>query len=125
MKEDDCLFCTLQKDKSIVLKQNTTFYSIYDINPANQGHCLVIPKRHITSYFMLTDQEILDLHHLIKEIKKLLEEEMFIDGYNIGTNEGKAAGKTVDHLIFHIIPRYKGDVIHPEGGIRNILKYKG
>ncbi len=125
MKEEKCLFCNLQNDKTIMLKQNKSFYSIYDTSPANLGHCLIIVNRHITSFFDLKDNEIVDLYSIIKELKRLLEKQFSIDGYNIGVNEGKAAGRTVEHLILHIIPRYNGDVINPRGGIRNILKYKG
>ena len=125
MKEENCLFCNLKNDKTIVLKQNKLFYAIYDTKPASLGHCLLIPKRHTMSFFNLMDEEVVDLYSLIKELKQLLETQFSIDGYNIGVNEGKAAGRTVEHLILHIIPRHNGDVINPQGGIRNILKYKG
>lgn len=125
MKEEDCLFCRLKNDNTIILKQNKSFYSIYDINPVNLGHCLIIAKKHVTSFFDLADTEVVDLYNLIKELKKTLDQQFSIDGYNIGVNEGKAAGRTVEHLILHIMPRYNGDVINPQGGIRNILKFKG
>ena len=125
MKVEQCLFCNLKEDKTIILKQNKSFYSIYDISPVNLGHCLIIAKRHASSFFELTDNEALDLYSIIKELKKTLEQQFSIDGYNVGVNEGKAAGRTVEHLILHIIPRYNGDVINPQGGIRNILKFKG
>ena len=125
MKESECLFCRLKSDKTIVLKQSKFFYSIYDIHPANLGHCLIIAKRHVISFFDLSEEEVVDLYLLIKELKKTLDSQFSVQGYNFGVNEGKYAGRTVDHLIFHLIPRYNGDVINPGGGIRNILKYKG
>ncbi|MBI2148449.1 HIT family protein [Candidatus Woesearchaeota archaeon] len=125
MKENECLFCRLISDRTIILKQSKSFYTIYDISPVNLGHCLIIAKRHVISFFDLSDEESLDLFHLIKELKKSLDDQFSPNGYNIGVNEGKSAGRTVEHLILHLIPRYNGDVINPAGGIRNILKYKG
>ncbi len=125
MKESECLFCRLKSDKTIILKQNSLFYSIYDINPTNLGHCLIIAKRHVISFFDLSGEEINNLYELIKELKKTMDQQFSPQGYNIGVNEGKVAGRTVDHLIIHFIPRYNGDVINPAGGMRNILKYKG
>ncbi|MBS3152013.1 HIT family protein [Candidatus Woesearchaeota archaeon] len=124
MKEDECLFCRLKNDKTIILKQTKSFYAIYDINPVSLGHCLLIAKRHVTYFFDLKEDEVLDYHNLLKELKKTLDDQFSVHGYNIGVNEGKAAGKTVDHLILHIIPRYNGDILNPAGGIRNILKHK-
>ncbi len=125
MKESECLFCKLKSDKSIILKQNKTFYTIYDITPVSLGHSIIVTKKHITSFFDLKDEEFVDLYYIIKELKKTLDEQFNAQGYNIGVNEGKSAGRTVEHLILHVIPRYNGDVINPQGGIRNILKYKG
>ena len=124
MEKEPCLFCRLVNDRTIILKENKSFYAIYDIHPVSLGHCLIIAKRHITSFFDLEKNEILDFHSLILDLKKILDNQFSIDGYNIGVNEGKAAGRTVEHLILHLIPRYKGDVINPEGGIRNILRQK-
>ena len=124
MKESECLFCRLKTDKTIILKQNKNFYAIYDISPVSLGHCLIIAKRHVMSFFDLREDEVSDLYLLLKELKKTLDDQFSPHGYNIGINEGRAAGRTVDHIIFHIIPRYNGDVINPAGGIRNILKVK-
>lgn len=95
---------------------------IYDGFPVNKGHLLVIPRRHIENLFGLNRQEWNELQNAIADSKVFLDKNYKPDGYNIGVNVGKYAGQTVFHLHVHIIPRYKGDVENPRGGIRNIKK---
>jgi len=108
-----------------VIAQNDTFFAVYDEFPVSKGHTLIIPKRHVESFFDITREELEDFFNLLKKVKELLDEKFNPDGYNVGVNEGYAAGKTIDHLHVHPIPRYKGDVENPVGGVRNVIPGKG
>ena len=92
--------------------------------PVSKGHTLVIPKRHVGSFFETTDEERADLLVLLNKAKVVIQEEFNPDGYNIGINDGPAAGQTVLHLHMHLIPRYKGDRNDPRGGVRWIIPEK-
>ena len=104
----------------MICKDNN-YAAFYDKAPVNKGHAIVIPKEHIISLFDFPEDKINELFIFIKRVKEIIEAEYKPDGYNIGVNEGIAAGRSVDHLHIHIIPRYKGDITQPIGGIRNIL----
>ncbi len=90
---------------------------------------LIIPKRHFADFFEATDEEILAINDLLHKAKKLLQEKYKPDGFNIGVNIGYDAGQTIFHLHVHLIPRYKGDVEDPRGGVRplkeELVPYKG
>jgi len=101
------------------------FYARWDNFPANPGHAEVVPKRHIESFLGLTEKELTQMYRLVKETIEIIEMQHRPDGYNLGINEGEAAGRTVHHLHIHIIPRYAGDVKNPRGGIRNVIPGKG
>ena len=98
--------------------------AVFDEFPVSIGHTLIIPKRHVESLFELTDEELKDIYTLIVQSKNKLDELYKPDGYNIGINEGRAAGRTIDHVHIHIIPRYIGDVENPRGGIRGVIPDK-
>jgi diadenosine tetraphosphate (Ap4A) HIT family hydrolase len=98
--------------------------TIRDGFPISLGHTLVIPKRHVGSWFEITKDEQSDLFNLLERAKKALQGEFNPDGYNIGINDGPAAGQTVPHLHMHLIPRYKGDQEDPRGGVRWIITEK-
>ena len=123
MKE--CKFCRLKNGEQRILFQNKSFYSIYDTNPTTRGHVILIPKRHVASILNLENPEPLDLQECLKDTVKVIKKEFKPDGYNIGINDGEAAGQTIFHLHVHIFPRYKGDVRNPKGGVRNIIPGKG
>ena len=108
-----------------IIAQNNTFFAIYDEFPVSDGHVLIIPKRHVESIFDITREELEDLFDLIRKVRELVDRKYSPDGYNIGVNEGYAAGKTIDHLHIHLIPRYIGDVENPVGGVRNVIPGKG
>ncbi len=97
---------------------------IRDAYPVSPGHSLIIPKRHIASWFDLTEEERTRLFQHLSKAKTALEAEFKPDGYNIGINEGEAAGQTVLHLHVHLIPRYQGDIADPRGGVRWIFPDK-
>ena len=113
-----CLFCT---DPQGVILQNELAYSARDSYPVCPGHTVVIPKRHVASFFDLTPEEINACMELITEERKLLDQEFKPDGYNIGVNIGPTAGQSIFHAHIHIIPRYKGDVENPQGGVRHVI----
>ena len=122
-----CIFCEYNKSDYIV--ENELAFAIYDNFPVNKGHILVIPKRHFSSYFEAETAEIEAIFELTKKCKSILDENHSPDGYNIGVNINYAGGQTIMHLHQHIIPRYKGDVENPRGGIRklmpNLVEYDG
>ena len=88
------------------------------------GHTLVIPNRHIGSFFDLSTEENDALFQLIREQKRVLDAEFAPHAYNIGINDGPAAGQTVAHVHVHLIPRYRGDDADPRGGVRRVLPAK-
>lgn len=118
---DPCLFC---KDPRGVSLQHELAYSARDTYPTSPGHTLVIPRRHVANFFDLTAEEVAACMHLIREEKRLIDKEFNPDGYNIGVNVGSAAGQSIFHVHIHIIPRYKGDVENPQGGVRHVIPKK-
>ncbi len=117
-----CLFC---KDPRGVTIQHELAFSARDSYPASPGHTLIIPRRHVSSFFELTPEEVAACMELIGEEKRLIDEEFNPDGYNIGVNVGSAAGQSIFHVHIHLIPRYKGDVENPQGGVRHVIPKKG
>jgi len=120
MVENTCPFCHLTE---AVLK-NELAYARYDKYPVNEGHLHIIPYRHVSDYFELTKEEQAALHSLLVEGKDLLTEKYQPDGFNVGINIGEAAGQTVWHVHMHLIPRYKGDMDDPRGGVRGVIPGK-
>jgi diadenosine tetraphosphate (Ap4A) HIT family hydrolase len=116
-----CLFCTDPQGVSI---QHELAFSARDTYPTSPGHTLVIPRRHVSSFFDLTPEEVAVCMGLIQEEKKRIDEEFKPDGYNIGVNVGSSAGQSILHVHIHIIPRYKGDVENPQGGVRHVIPKK-
>jgi len=115
----NCHFCNLKTPKIVI--ENELAWSIKDGYPLTAGHSLIIPKRHVVSWFDTTDTEQRALWQLLREMKTYLEEEYHPQGYNIGINDGIVAGQTVMHLHIHLIPRYQGDCSEPRGGVRWIF----
>lgn len=116
-----CLFC---KDPRGVSLNNELAYSARDSYAVSPGHTLIIPRRHVASFFDLTSDEINACMELVNEERKALDKEFKPDGYNIGVNVGQAAGQSILHAHIHMIPRYKGDVENPQGGVRHVLPKK-
>jgi diadenosine tetraphosphate (Ap4A) HIT family hydrolase len=120
MNHNDCPFC----DSSESIVENDLAYVRYDKYPVNDGHLLVIPFRHVSDYFDLTDDELLSMQALLEAARTIIDGERDPDGYNIGINVGEAAGQTVMHVHMHLIPRHKGDVDDPSGGVRGVIPDK-
>jgi len=97
---------------------------VRDAFPISPGHTLIIPKRHVGSFFELEADERAELLALLDKAKVVADEEFSPQGYNIGINDGAAAGQTVPHLHIHLIPRYQGDRPDPRGGVRWIIPEK-
>ena len=114
-----CIFCELRED---ILFENDLAIAFFDNHPVSKGHTLVIPKRHVETYFDLNEKEIEAMFQLSIKVKEHLDREYHPDGYNVGFNVLEAGGQSVMHAHMHIIPRYKGDVPHPRGGIRKVAK---
>ena len=117
----DCPFCNLKEN---ILFENDYAVAFFDSYPVSKGHTLIIPKRHSEHYFELTKKEIEAIFELSQKVKEYLDKEFHPDGYNIGFNVLEAGGQSVMHTHMHVIPRYKGDVEKPRGGIRKIVKQK-
>ena len=119
-----CVFCE-QKTLPIV-HENTSAYAMYDSSPVTPLHALVIPKRHITEYFDLSDTELSDCHELLRLMRdEIQKQDPSVLAFNVGINVGKAAGQTIFHCHIHLIPRRSGDVEDPRGGIRHVIPGKG
>lgn len=117
-----CPFCTLPPERILLTSSHGII--IRDGYPITPGHTLVIPRRHVDSFFNLTAEERVDLLGLLDQAKAGIEKEFKPDTYNVGINDGPAAGQTVPHLHIHLIPRYTGDVTDPRGGVRWIIPGK-
>ena len=107
---NSCPFCTLPPER--ILLTNAVGWVIRDGFPVSPGHTLIIPKRHVGSFFDLV------------QAQADIAAEFLPAGYNVGINDGAAAGQTVPHLHIHLIPRFQGDVPDPRGGVRWVIPHK-
>ena len=121
-----CLFCRIISNdtRKEILLQNDLAVMIRDTEPVSNGHSLIIPRRHVSSFFDTSPEERTALMALLDQTKKDLDRDFSPDDYNVGINDGPLAGQSIPHLHIHIIPRYKGDKDDPRGGIRWILPEK-
>jgi len=153
--EKDCYFCKVSRSEADpFIFENRSFIGIFDTNPVNPGHALVIPRRHVASIFDLNKAEQADYFDAIRGVKGVIETTDMQDlyqqmlgrdylqdrprdhietvlklpflahkpnAYTIGNNDGREAGRSIDHLHVILLPRYKGDVDNPGGGIRNVI----
>ena len=117
-----CVFCTLQRER--VVDENVTAITIRDDYPVSPGHTLLMPKRHTGSFFGLSLEERNDILCLLDRAKAAIDMELNPQGYNVGINDGRAAGQTVPHLHVHLIPRFDGDMRDPRGGVRWVIPEK-
>ena len=118
-----CIFCnTLNED---FVFENDLAFASFDSYPVSNFHSLIIPKKHTENYFDLNNDEILACNDLILKIKnKIQNEDSSVLGFNIGVNSGKVAGQSILHCHIHLIPRRKGDVENPQGGVRGVIPAK-
>jgi len=118
-----CPFCELSS-KLEIIAESSSAVAFLDGYPVSKGHTLIIPRRHVASYFDLTEAEQQELWQLVNRCKTILEERYHPDGFNVGINVNEAAGQSVFHVHIHLIPRYKGDVENPKGGVRGVIPGK-
>jgi diadenosine tetraphosphate (Ap4A) HIT family hydrolase len=122
MTDTRCLFCSVPGDE--ILIEHPLALAKHDSYPVSKGHTLIIPRRHVASFFETTEEERQAMLKLLDEAKAMLDREHKPDGYNVGINNGPAAGQTVMHVHVHLIPRYAGDTADPRGGVRWIFPKK-
>jgi len=118
-----CLFC--QPERSRIAFENDQLIGLWDAFPVSPGHLLVIPRRHIPTWFDATPEEQVGLLKGIEMARQVITDRHAPAGFNIGINVGETAGQTVFHLHIHVIPRYSGDLPDPRGGVRNVIPSKG
>lgn len=151
----DCFFCRVSAGLADpFIFENRSFVAVFDTNPVNPGHALVIPRRHVVSLFELHETEQSDYFDAIHGVRQVIESTDMTDlyrnmlsrdylrerpkdhiegvlglpflgnrpdAYTVGNNDGRAAGRSIDHLHVILLPRYEGDVQDPRGGIRNVI----
>ena len=132
--ELNCPFCEINRincqqigivEGSRVISERNSFFVIRDGYPVTEGHTLIIPNKHISDAFDLNEHEFTQLHKVLAEQRlSLIEEDETITGFNVGFNSGADAGQTVNHAHIHLIPRRKGDVEDPTGGVRGVIPEK-
>ena len=129
MSEAPCPFCTIEAQR--VFHAGDVVVGIWDAHPVSEGHALLVPKRHVASWFDATPRERAELAEAAAIARDAIcrrttQAKLPIpDGFNIGVNVGEAAGQTVLHLHVHVIPRYRGDASDPRGGVRHVIPNKG
>lgn len=119
-----CVFCDEFIPKKEKIFENDLAIAYYDGFPVSKGHILIISKNHKETFFDLTKEEQYAIIALLNKCKKHVDELYHPDGYNVGLNCGKEAGQSVMHVHMHLIPRYKGDVENPRGGVRGVIPSK-
>ena len=118
-----CLFCNTKNTEYLI--ENELAFATFDSYPVSKFHILIIPKRHVQNYFELSIDELLACNEIIKLSKNKLEkDDLAIKGFNIGSNNGKVAGQSINHCHIHMIPRRQGDVDNPQGGVRAVIPSK-
>ena len=123
LHQPDSSPCELCAPTDVVL-QNELAYVRYDNHSLSRGHVLVVPRRHVASFFDMTPEEQVAVLQLLGEVQRQTQLMFSPDGYNIGVNVGVAAGQSRMHVHVHLIPRYLGDVPDPGGGVRCVLTSK-
>jgi diadenosine tetraphosphate (Ap4A) HIT family hydrolase len=118
-----CVFCELATDR--VIASNSLAVAFRDAFPVTPLHTLVIPRRHAVTWFDLSDPERRALSILMDEARQaIMEADRTVQGFNVGMNCGEVAGQTIHHAHVHLIPRRKGDVDEPRGGVRGVIPGK-
>ena len=118
-----CLFCNKEKQK--IIYSSKLFFVVRDSYPVTKHHTLIIPHRHISNFFDLNEDELIDLNKILKKQRKyLMDIDKDISAFNIGVNAGVDAGQSIMHCHVHLIPRRKGDIENPRGGVRGVIPSK-
>ena len=120
--ERDCPFCNVTSGE--ILTRTAVAVVVRDAFPISEGHTLVIPRRHVECIFDLSDSDQAELWQLVAQVRSALADQLSPDAFNVGINDGEAAGQTILHAHVHVIPRFRGDVSDPRGGVRWIIPEK-
>lgn len=119
-----CQFC-YDNIKPRIVEEFNSVVAIEDGYPVSEGHLLIIPKRHCSDFFTMTQQEQSDANIFLKILqKKISENDSAVTGFNVGMNTGESAGQTIFHCHIHLIPRRDGDTPDPRGGVRGVIPDK-
>ena len=118
-----CPFCNPDSERELIV-ESASAYAIYDKFPVNNGHALIITKRHCADYFELTFKEQSACVFMLNKVREIISKRYSPEGFNVGINIGEKAGQTVNHVHIHLIPRYDGDVEEPRGGVRGVIPGK-
>ncbi|MFP4686573.1 MAG: HIT family protein [bacterium] len=118
----DCPFCRIIgcEDRKFIYSTEK-FVAFFDAYPVNEGHTLLVPRRHLADISALNCAELQEIPAACLDLREKLYDRFAADGINIGINEGAAAGQTINHLHIHLIPRYQGDIEDPTGGVRGVI----
>jgi superfamily II DNA or RNA helicase/diadenosine tetraphosphate (Ap4A) HIT family hydrolase/HKD family nuclease len=119
----ECPFCKVTAERIAFATDQAL--ALWDGYPVTEGHLLVVPKRHVPAWADLRPEERTALLNSVDMAQRLLGDRYSLDGFNVGFNEGAAAGQTVPHFHFHVIPRRHGDMADPTGGVRHVIPSKG
>ncbi len=120
----DCLFCS-KEIRARVDTETELIFAIPDVFPVTDGHMLIIPKRHVETYFDMSEAEHLDALAVMRKLKnEISEKDPSVSGFNVGMNCGQVSGQTVMHAHLHLIPRRVGDTDNPRGGVRGVIAEK-
>ncbi len=123
LNQSSCIFCELPKSR--IAAESDLFLVILDGFPVTEDHTLIIPKRHVETWFDLTEQEQQAANQLLSSLREQrIQKDSSITGFNIGMNCGESAGQTVMHCHIHLIPRRDGDCESPRGGVRGVIAGK-
>jgi diadenosine tetraphosphate (Ap4A) HIT family hydrolase len=117
-----CPFC--HPTGGAVFLETSLVLGLWDGFPVSPGHGLIVPRRHFGTWGEATEEERAELAAAIAEVQRIIGELHHPAAFNVGFNDGPAAGQTVGHLHLHVIPRYDGDVPDPRGGIRMVIPHK-
>ncbi|MGM0381327.1 MAG: HIT family protein [bacterium] len=121
----DCPFCQIiAENERDFLYRDDFFVAFYDKYPVNEGHTLLIPRKHLKVPGELPAEKGVNFFRAINDLREFLKEKYDPAGFNIGLNENTAAGQSIEHLHWHLIPRYPGDVEEPLGGVRGVIPDK-
>ena len=120
----ECPYCARIKTGDGVVESNELAVALMDQYPVSPGHTLVVPRRHESDYFGLTEEEQTAMLRLLRSVEERLHTELNPAAFNIGVNTGPAAGQTIPHTHMHLIPRFTGDVPDPRGGVRWVIPAK-
>lgn len=117
-----CIFCKPARE---IIGENASAIAVPDGFPVSPGHALILPRKHVITVWDLPELEYGQCFLLLRQVQQILADRYSPDGFNIGVNCGEAAGQSVWHAHIHLIPRYKGDVPNPRGGVRHVIPLKG